>query len=163
MSRGSELALLAASHDPDRFAGAIGVVPSGVVHGALGPIGPVPDAAWTLKGDAARPRSVIPIDRIRGPVLLLAAGDDRLWPSTRYSKEAMSVRGHGRHPLDRYLCFEGAGHTFFAPPGLPRTAPARDRPHPLTGQPMRLGGSRKANAHAAQRAWDLVLAILVAL
>lgn len=163
VSRGSELALLAGSYDPGRFAGVIGVVPSGTVHGGLGASGPIPDAAWTLGGDAVSPRSVIPIDRIPGPVLLLAASDDQVWPSARFSEEAMSVRGLHRHPLDRCLRFEGAGHTFFAPPGLPRVDRPEPRPHPITGRLINVGGSRQANAKAAQLAWESVLALLAAI
>ncbi len=156
VSRGSELALLAASHYPDCFAGAVGVVPAAAVHGALGSSGGVPGAAWTLREQPVPARTPIPVERIPGPLLLLSAGDDRLWPSPRYAAEAMALRT-ATHPNDRHLCFPDAGHTFFTVPGLPRIEPPAERPHPVTGRPMHLGGSRGANARAAQEAWKALL------
>src|SRR5207244_3617932 len=38
--------------------------------------------------DAAAEAATIPVERIGGPVLLISAGDDRMWPSTRLSNVA---------------------------------------------------------------------------
>jgi dienelactone hydrolase len=50
-SRGSELALLAASSFPDRIGGAVVFSASGLVWSALGPQGPMERSAWTLGGE----------------------------------------------------------------------------------------------------------------
>jgi dienelactone hydrolase len=59
-------------------------------------------------------RAAIPVERIGGPVLLLAAQDDQVWPSCALSDVAwgrLVDAGHvGRFPLDGRECFAEAGH-----------------------------------------------------
>jgi dienelactone hydrolase len=114
VSRGSELAMLAAIHD-QRISAVAGVVPSSVAwHGQTGPV------AWTVEGhavpslgfsrssadavyqraeqalstDEAR-QAEFAIERINGPVLLASSAKDQIWPSTRMSGEL--VRRATRH------------------------------------------------------------------
>lgn len=162
-SRGSELALLAAAYFPDDFSGAIGVVPSGRVHGALGSSRANPKAAWALHGDAVAPGSGIPTHCIAGPVLLLSAEDDQLWPSPVLAGEAMRARGQRSHRLDEHVCYVGAGHGFFRTPGTPQFDPSPDARHPVTGRPMALGGTGRANALACRQAWEKLLDFVRAL
>jgi dienelactone hydrolase len=95
VSRGSEAALLLGSHFPLLVNGVIAGVPSSVVDPGY------PDAtapAWTLGGEPVPgltlaqwreslpvdPRASIPVERIRGPVLLVCGLEDQVWPSCRY-------------------------------------------------------------------------------
>jgi dienelactone hydrolase len=103
VSRGSEAALLLGAYFPRLVNGVIAGVPSSVVNPGW------PDAsqpAWTLGGrplpavspsefgqpkPPGKPQAVIPVERIRGPVLLTCGELDRVWPSCRYS-DAITAR-----------------------------------------------------------------------
>jgi dienelactone hydrolase len=119
VSRGSEAALLMGVHYPRLVHAVIGMVPSDVAFcsfpGCLGP-------AWTFRGrpvpylnraenPAANPAAIIPVERIRGPVLVACGEDDQSWDSCDYS-QAIMVRLNAHH--DRYLhvryAYPGAGH-----------------------------------------------------
>ena len=122
-SRGGEAALLLGAHFPQLVNGVIAGVPSSVVNPGT------PDAsrpAWTLGGrplPAVSPsefgqpnppgqaRSVVPVERIRGPVLLACGEQDLVWPSCRYV-DAITVRLRDRrfaHPVTA-LRYPDAGH-----------------------------------------------------
>ena len=80
--------------------------------------------------------AAIPVEKIKGPVLLISGGRDEWWPSTPMS-EAMIAR------LDRarfrhkhvHLSYPDAGHGIFGPPATrdPRLPPAApDSPWAMT-------------------------------
>lgn len=102
--------------------------------------------------DAAPEQAVIPIERARGPVLLVSGGQDGLWPSSRMSKMVVE-RAHamGRPDLVRHLDYPDAGHVplekipDIAPPG---------------GLQFDLGGTREADIAAHRDAWPHVLELL---
>jgi dienelactone hydrolase len=109
--------------------------------------------------DDAR-QAAIPVEKIKGPVLLLSGADDKLWPSALMSDEVMKrLRAH-KHPYpDQHLRYEHCGHSF-AVPHLPTTV---TRPkHPVTKQEIELGGTAEANAYAAWDSWPRVLRLLSA-
>lgn len=134
VSRGSEAALLSGVHFPDRVSAVIAVVPGNVVLCGWPPGPP----AWTLGGrplpfvtrfgpSSAVPEAEIPVERIPGPILLISAGADRVWPSLAMSRamaERLRSRGHpGGHELLEYpaathalgrLVPEEAGRGFLA-------------------------------------------------
>jgi dienelactone hydrolase len=103
VSRGSEAALLLGAYFPRLVNGVIAGVPSSVVNPGW------PDTsqpAWTLDGrplpavspsefgqpkPPGKPQAVIPVERIRGPILLTCGELDRVWPSCRYS-DAITAR-----------------------------------------------------------------------
>jgi hypothetical protein len=64
--------------------------------------------------------AIIPVERINGPVLLLGASEDQVWPSCALSQIAWNRlvdAGHpARFPADENQCFIGAGHA--VNPGL---------------------------------------------
>jgi dienelactone hydrolase len=122
-SRGGEAALLLGAYFPGLVNGVVAGVPSSVVNPGL------PDAsrpAWTLRGrplPAVTPsefgqpnppgeaRAVIPVERIRGPVLLTCGGQDLRWPSCGYV-DAITARLRARgftHPVTA-LRYPDAGH-----------------------------------------------------
>ena len=170
VSRGSELALLAASTWPHRFGGAVAIAPSGVANVGLGATGTTNRSAWTLDGapvpfyNRSPDEGVIAVDRINGPLVTLVAGDDQLWPSAMLTEPALERRKSSSHAMDRHLVFDGAGHSFFGYPGIPVGDPTSQAPvHPVTGQSMSMGGTRRGNALARDRSWQELLAFTEAL
>jgi pimeloyl-ACP methyl ester carboxylesterase len=165
-SRGSELALLAASLVPDRFGPLVSLVGSGVAWGAWGEGTDVKETAWRFDGepvpqmdedeedpdacldDAAMVAAAeIPVERAAGPVLLLSGEDDTMWPSTRLSRiaEARAARegaGHVEH-----VAYPDAGHFCTTPPGFPV----------LSDAVVRNGGSRHGNQAARLDSWRRLL------
>ena len=110
--------------------------------------------------DAAIPRAAeIALERIRGAVLFVSGGDDRMWPSSRLATFGMERLAAHRHPFERvHLRYAGAGHALSQIPGLP-VAETTVR-HPVDGEMYELGGTRAANAAAALDAWPRVLQFL---
>ena len=53
----------------------------------------------------------IPVERIRGPVLLLSGSDDGFWPSARFARKVQqTLQAHGHRWPVEHLVGEGAGH-----------------------------------------------------
>lgn len=141
VSKGGELALLVASHNPE-IAAVIAAVPSNVVWAGIdrsgGPVG----ASWTLDGQAlphvpydfsqgftgvfnlyrdslakAAPDTEIPVERIAGPILLISGQADTMWPSTGMSNRVEArLAAHGFDHLVEHLAYADAGHAVFGPP-----------------------------------------------
>jgi fermentation-respiration switch protein FrsA (DUF1100 family) len=103
VSRGSEAALLLGAYFPRLVNGVIAGVPSSVVNPGWPDTG---QPAWTLGGrplpavspsefgqpnPPGKPQTVIPVERIRGPILLTCGELDMVWPSCRYS-DAITAR-----------------------------------------------------------------------
>ena len=89
-----------------------------------------------------------------GPLLLLSAGDDRMWPSTRLSEFAMKrlTLHHHQHP-SRHIHYEPAGHGIVPPPYGPTTSLEALVP----GVIFALGGNARDNAFARADAWTQML------
>jgi dienelactone hydrolase len=122
-SRGGEAALLLGAYFPQLVNGVIAGVPSSVVH----PGWPDQDRpAWTVRGrplpavspsDLGLPtppgkaRAVIPVERIRGPILLTCGELDAVWPSCRYADAITGrLRAHQfAYPVTA-LGYHDAGH-----------------------------------------------------
>jgi fermentation-respiration switch protein FrsA (DUF1100 family) len=111
-----------------------------------------------LDDAAAVARARIPVERIRGPVMLISGTDDGSWPSARYSRmveAALLAAGHS-WPV-RHLCFAGAGHSI-NPPFVPTTQIVRR--HWVSGRVTTAGGTPAANAAASAASWPAVLDFL---
>jgi dienelactone hydrolase len=124
VSRGGEAALLLGARFPQLVNGVIAGVPSSVVNP-----GELPDTstpAWTLGGrplpavtrsEFGQPNppgkalAVIPVERIRGPVLLACGEQDLRWPSCAYVDAITArLRAHQfAHPVTA-LRYRDAGH-----------------------------------------------------
>jgi dienelactone hydrolase len=121
VSRGSEAAQLTGADYPSLVNAVIALVPSDVAvcsyPGCTGP-------AWTLHGQAIpftrqfddpaptdEPAAVIPDQRIRGPVFLACAGQDRVWTSCPYARAILQHlnAAHDRFPHTLYS-YPNAGH-----------------------------------------------------
>jgi dienelactone hydrolase len=176
-SRGAELALLLASRRAD-VAGVVAFAPSAAVWQAPRfsrdePAG----AAWTLGGrplpylrDAADSgltsverfartltrgagAAAIPIERVRGRVLLVAGDDDRIWPA---GPMADSLAGRARRlggPAVQVLRYPNAGHLLMGP------GPGRER-FVAGNWVVEFGGTEADNRAARDDAWARTLALL---
>jgi len=163
VSRGGELALLLAANMSNVRA-VVAYSPINVVNYGI-PRGPQPQlqprrATWTYRGtplpfyagELPAPDDAletIPVERIRGPVLVIAGGDDRLTPSSVAMAEAIMRRlARHRHPYgDSAVTYPKAGHSI-ALPYLP-VAPRLPR-----------GGTPAAIADADRDSWSRVLRFL---
>jgi dienelactone hydrolase len=113
------------------------------------------DAA--LENADAVAAATIPVERIRGPVMLLSGADDRMWPSSRLAEMAIERLDAHHHPYPcTHVRYAGCGH--FLP--LPHFPAATSTQHPQVRRAVLLGGTRQANARASVDAWSRLLAFL---
>lgn len=111
-----------------------------------------------LKDTDLMARSRIPIERFRGPVLLISGRDDRAWPSSLYSRMvAATLRKHGHPAPVQHLDFDDAGHAINLPV-VPATQISRA--HPVSGVVYTNGGTPSGNAAANMGSWQGMLDFL---
>ena len=109
-----------------------------------------------LKDAKVVANAVIPVERIAGPVLLVSATDDRIWPSALMAKQIMrQLAVHHHDYADKSLCYTGAGHVI-VPPYRPTNASVVAVP----GGSFAFGGNPTAYAFADRDAWNKVLTFL---
>jgi hypothetical protein len=147
-SRGSESALLLAGHFPRLVHAVIALSPSSVVHPAINGSGRLANtSAWTLDGkqlafstdfnnptpSGADARAIIPVERIRGPVLTASGGFDQLWDSSGFAAaiQRRLSRHHDAWPHPNY--FYNAGHLIDI--AIPNTAQLSMSPKPSASAP----------------------------
>ncbi len=112
----------------------------------------LPAYAAGLEDAAAVDAATIPVERIAGPLLLIAGGDDAMWPSVTMAR-AMAARRRdaGVDAGDEVVVFDHAGH-FLRPPVTATTVPWNDS--------MVSGGEPAATAVAQAEAWTRILGFL---
>lgn len=100
------------------------------------------------RADAVR-AAVIPIEQTAAEIVLVAGGDDRMWPSLVFAQELAARRTSMRHPT-RLVSSCDAGHR----PRLPGEGPAghSDR--------FRYGGTPETDAALGATAWPHIVAAL---
>lgn len=180
-SRGSEAVLLLGSRNKDVHA-VMAFAPSGVMWAGLGDDYVHPKAAWTLagkplpfanpdgtafKGPAepmrpmfegtlakkAPPASLIEVEKINGPVLLLSGEADELWPSTPMANSVIERLKEKKFKFAyNHYSYPGAGHLIFM--GDPSHLPANFNPG-VGG--LRLGGTPDAYRKAWTDDWPKTL------
>ncbi|BCJ27112.1 acyl-CoA thioester hydrolase/BAAT C-terminal domain-containing protein [Actinocatenispora sera] len=102
-------------------------------------------AAFPAEAKAA----AIPVERIRGEVVLVAGGDDEMWQSTEFARElAARRRAAGRRIT--VVDSDTAGHRAYLP----------GEPEPAPSQQFRYGGDAAADAELGARALPHLLAAL---
>lgn len=168
-SRGGEAALLLGVTLPQVRA-VIAVVPSSLIWESESASGYYP--AWTHHGQgipclrwpssdpaaelseqdmqtylAAQPtaaaQATIPVERLRGPLLLISATADRIWPTHAFCENILARLHETCHPFpSHHVVYQDAGHLFTLP-HLPTT---------LTWH----GGSAAAMAHANADYWHQI-------
>lgn len=104
---------------------------------------------YLLHNAGASVEAEIPVERIRGPIMLVAGGADPIWPASAMSERIVARLAAHRFPHEvRHLDYDGAGHTL-ARPGLLPTS--------IVGMS---GGEPRMNAHAQHHAWQQLLQFL---
>ncbi|MGW7685434.1 acyl-CoA thioester hydrolase/BAAT C-terminal domain-containing protein [Kribbella sp. NPDC054772] len=89
----------------------------------------------------------IPVERIRDDVLLVAGGDDQVWPAVEFADEIRRRRGD---LPTRIVTVPEAGHRAVLPGEEPKTA----------GQRMARGGTDAADRALGALAWPEILRVL---
>ncbi|MFJ8780152.1 acyl-CoA thioester hydrolase/BAAT C-terminal domain-containing protein [Streptomyces sp. NPDC102476] len=90
--------------------------------------------------------AAIPVERARADVLLIAGGDDAMWPSLRYAEQLAARRRTAGRSV-RLLTRADAGHR----PRFPGEGPADPSPT------FRYGGTPRADAMLGDLAWGPVV------
>jgi dienelactone hydrolase len=125
------------------------------------PIAYAPIYLRHLEDSAAVERATIPVEKIRGPVLLVSGNDDQMWPSTPLAEIAMRRLEAHRHPhAFTHLEYRDAGHMILVPYG-PRTVRAVSfQIDAMSTRLYNMGGTPRADAEAGVDAWRKHLAFL---
>ncbi|HEV7236298.1 MAG TPA: acyl-CoA thioester hydrolase/BAAT C-terminal domain-containing protein [Ktedonobacteraceae bacterium] len=112
----------------------------------------------SLSNTEAVERAAIPVEKTNGPVLLISAQDDALWPSTHFCELVMERLDKYTFPYAyQHLNYKGAGHLINYP-YLPTTATASLQSN--SGVTLLYGGNAQDTAFAAEDSWGKVLAFL---
>jgi dienelactone hydrolase len=114
-----------------------------------------------LRDSQAVERATIPVERTRGPILLVSGTDDQMWPSAELADIALRRLEAHRHPFPfRHIKYPGAGHLILVP-YWPLTVRAVGlRVEGFEGYLYSQGGIPKADAEAGVDAWANTLAFL---
>src|SRR5271155_1377798 len=112
-----------------------------------------------LRNREAVDRAAIPVENIRGPLLLISGGDDHLWPAAEMSEAIVArLQRNGGAQAAEHLHFAHAGH-MLRYPHLPATARHSRNKH-LRGARFSFGGTPAADAAAQTQAWHRAIAFL---
>jgi hypothetical protein len=96
--------------------------------------------------------AAIPVEKIRGPVLLVSGGDDRVWPATEMAEAIVSrLKQRGFTHAVEHLHYPRAGHNLRYP-HLPTTSRQSRNPH-LRNAKFSYGGTAAADAEAQADSW----------
>jgi dienelactone hydrolase len=153
-SRGGEAAFLLATTYPQLVHAVVDYVGGNVVYGSSTDIR---FPAWTLHGKPIAPGTVVPIQRISGPLFMVGAWDDRLFASgAKVETMGTELAADGKHDFTA-LAYPGAGHGIGAAvPNLPVALGV----YVHDGVPYPLGGTIAGNARAREDSWPRLLAFL---
>ena len=166
-SRGGELVLLLASTFPQEMQAVIAYTPSGIVA----------EGSWTYKNELipgiqqpsdeeerqAAHKGLITahkgtLENIRCPLLLISGDDDKVWPSTLFSRMVTERLDKKKSAIVRkHLQFPSAGHGVQNPYWPSSSFPYF---HPRAKVWSTLGGTVEGNARANEQAWVGVLDFL---
>lgn len=109
---------------------------------------------YSLKDRVAVEQATIPVERINGPILLISASDDQLWPSSALAEMIMERLRRKRHAFpDQHVTYKRAGHLIgkaYLPAGSTLVA----------GGQLETGGTPEGNARAQSDSWPRVLKFL---
>jgi dienelactone hydrolase len=99
------------------------------------------------------PAAVIPVERIMAPILLVAGGADRLWPSEYMAKQILQRRGSMSQPFaDQLLLYADAGHLI----GMPFVFAKAELAH----SSLDVGGSPEADEKGSEQSWPIIINFL---
>jgi dienelactone hydrolase len=112
-----------------------------------------------LRNREAVERAAIPVEQIRGPLMLVSGGDDHVWPAAEMA-EAIRARLKTRafpHAVE-HLHYPHAGH-MLRYPFLPTTSRESRHRH-LRNARFSFGGTPDADAHANADSWRQAIRFL---
>lgn len=114
-----------------------------------------------LKDAEAVERATIPVEKIRGPVLLVSGTDDQMWPSSALADIAVRRLEANDFAFPfRHLRYEGAGHTIKVPYGPLTVRVSGLSVVGFSGKLYSQGGTAKADAEAGADAWRRQLSFI---
>ncbi len=153
-SRGGEGALLIASYEPHLFDAVIASSPSAYSNGSYGAGSSPTVSAWTWGGKPLPIGALIPVGRIRVPLLIGDGGQDAVWASAR-SAAIVVMELQAAHDAAPYtnLYYPDAGHAFL---GTPPYFPYASYLSPSDS----MGGTPAANEQAVERSWAQMIAFI---
>jgi len=111
----------------------------------------------SMKDRTTVDRAFFHLERIRGPILLLAGDDDRLWDSPAQCRLALSYLREHHHPYDDvFLHYPNAGDLFLF------ATPQQALIEASLGDDLEIafGGTATGNVAAANSAWRTIYAFL---
>ena len=127
------------------------------------PVAFAPYYLGQLRDSSAVERATIPVEKTRGPILLVSGTDDHMWPSTALADIAMRRLETHRYSYPyRHMKYEGAGHQIRIPGGPQTIRTLRLRVEGASAELLDMGGNTKADAAAGSDAWRSVLEFLEA-
>ena len=110
-----------------------------------------------LRNREAIERASIPVERIRGAILLISSGDDHLWPAAEMSEAIVArLKKNGFAHSVEHLHYARAGH-MLRYPYLPTTSRESGNAY-LRGAKFSFGGTPEADAAAQTDAWRRAIA-----
>jgi dienelactone hydrolase len=99
------------------------------------------------------PAAIIPVQTIDAPILLVAGGADRLWPSDYMAEQIMLRRRAMSRPFgDEFLFYPRAGHLIGIPYGFAKAE--------LAHSSLDVGGSPEADEGADEESWPAIIRFL---
>jgi dienelactone hydrolase len=108
-----------------------------------------------LRGRAARPdlavKARIPVERIRGDVMVIGAFDDRMWPSGMMAQNIAERRAEAGKQTT-LLNYTDAGHPLYDTGYAPTTT--------YNQRAKKVGGTPESNARAQAEVWPKTIAFL---
>lgn len=117
--------------------------------------GPVVDIyATSLETLAQHQDAIIPVERIRAPVLLICGMADKLWPSCPMADQVKARASASSGPAVTILAYDNAGHAVM---GLPV-----DKSNSNYARLDRMGGTNDGNNDARADGWPKIVAHLEA-
>ncbi|ELZ29223.1 dienelactone hydrolase-like enzyme [Halosimplex carlsbadense 2-9-1] len=102
--------------------------------------------------DDRREAARIPVERVDAPLLLVAGGADRMWPSDEFATTVREAHSDGDSAGTDTLVYDDAGHSV--------TPPYRPTAGTTVADGMALGGTPAANARASADFWPRALGLL---
>ena len=110
-----------------------------------------------LRNRQAVEHASIPVEQIRGPLLLISGGNDHLWPAAEMSEAIIArLKRHGFAHDAEHLHYPRAGH-MLRYPYLPTTSRQSRNPH-LRNAKFSFGGTARDDAHAQADSWPRAVA-----
>jgi len=112
-----------------------------------------------LRNSKAVAAAAIPVEQIRGPLMLISSGDDHLWPAEDMSEAIVArlKRNRFSHCVE-HLHYPDAGH-MLRYPFLPTTPRDSRNPH-LRNARYSFGGTASADAEAQLESWRRSIAFI---